>query len=120
MREPNTPADRVRWAISHAQITLPELADQIGCSHSALSQWQTGETIIENVKAGLLFRFCERTGVSMRRLLTGDGPRVVAYPRRSEPPLLAAAAHIVNDLSPDTAALAERLLRALEPSAESH
>lgn len=70
---------RVAWAIEKVRedgTVLEILAEQIGTSHSTLSQWQTGKTNIENAKAGLLARFCEATGVSLRWILTGQGARV--------------------------------------------
>lgn len=115
-RDLATPADRVRWAVEQSGHTLPEIAAAIGCTHSALSQWQTGSTAVENIKAGLLLRFCEHTGASIQWIMTGDGPRLTRYARpREEPPLLALAQHIVRDLDPGIVATAERLLRALEP-----
>jgi transcriptional regulator with XRE-family HTH domain len=118
-RDLGTPADRIRWAVEQSGHTLPEIAADIGCSHSALSQWQTGATTVDNIKAGLLLRFCEFTGASIQWLLTGDGPRLAGYARpKDEAPLLTLAQHIVRDLDPITVATAERLLRALEPGAE--
>lgn len=115
-REPLTPADRVRWAVDQSGHGLEYIADQIGCSHAALSFWQTGKTNIHNVKVGLLVEFCRVTGANLQWLLTGDGPRLTQYARPpEEAPLMAAARHIVQDLPPSVAATAYKLLTALEP-----
>jgi transcriptional regulator with XRE-family HTH domain len=69
---------RVAWAIEKVResgIGLEALAEKIGSTHSTLSLWQTGKTNIENAKVGLLVKFCEATGVSLRWILTGEGPR---------------------------------------------
>ena len=50
----SSPAERIAWAIERSGKTLHQLADEIGCSHAALSQWQNGETSAANIKAGLL------------------------------------------------------------------
>lgn len=111
-RDLSSPADRVRWAVAQSGRRLEEIADTIGCTHSALSLWQTGGTAIENIKAGLLLRFCDYTGVSMRWILTGDGPRITSY--RPNAPLVEEAQHIVQEGAPGTADVALRLLQALQ------
>jgi transcriptional regulator with XRE-family HTH domain len=78
-RDLTTPTERIAWAIEQVKATgvsLEQLAERVGCSHAALSQWQTGATNIENVKAGLLDRFCEETGVSPHWILHGGPNRV--------------------------------------------
>lgn len=80
-RDLTNPSARVAWAIEKVRsegIVLEELAEQIGATHSTLSQWQRGKTNIENAKAGLLARFCAVTGVSLRWILTGEGSRIDA------------------------------------------
>jgi transcriptional regulator with XRE-family HTH domain len=82
-RDLTSPTERIAWAIEQmkaAGISLEELARLIGCSHAALSQWQMGRTNIENVKAGLLDKFCEVTGTSLQWILHGGDVRVLAYP----------------------------------------
>ena len=77
-----TPSGRIASAIRQLKakgVVLESLAEKIGCSHATLSQWQTGSTNIDNVKAGLLSTFCEITGTSMRWILTGQGSRQDAY-----------------------------------------
>ncbi len=114
-RDPTSPSDRIRWAIEQSELGLESIAASIGCTHSALSQWQTGKTNIANVKVGLLMDFCKITGANISWLLTGDGPRLRAYSRpASEAPLMTMARHIVQDLSPEIAATAYRVLAALD------
>jgi transcriptional regulator with XRE-family HTH domain len=114
-REPLSPADRIRWAIDQSGLGLERIADEIGCTHSALSQWQTGKTNVANVKVGLLMAFCQVTGANITWLLTGDGPRLLTYSKgTTEAPLMAMARHIVQDLSPEVAATAYRVLTALD------
>jgi len=117
-REPISPAERIRWSIEQSEQRLETIAAEIGCTHSALSQWQTGKTNIANVKVGLLLDFCKFTGANISWLLTGDGPRLSTYGRpMSEAPLVAMARHIVQDRSPDTADTAYRVLPALDSAA---
>lgn len=81
-RELTTPTERVAWAISQVKlngVTLEQLAEAIGCSHATLSQWQTGETRIENVKAHLLDAFARETGVALQWILRGGDVRVDSY-----------------------------------------
>ena len=81
-RELTTPRDRVAWAIEQMKMNgvgLEELAHQVGCTHATLSQWQTGQTNIENAKVGLVDAFCRATGVAMHWLLHGGAVRVDAY-----------------------------------------
>ena len=78
----DTPNERVAWAVDKVKrdgVVLEALAERMGCSHATLSQWQTGATNIDNVKVGLLTKFCDATDVSLRWILTGDGPRIDAY-----------------------------------------
>lgn len=118
-REPSTPSDRIRWAIDQTDFGLESIAAKIGCSHAALSFWQTGKTNLHNVKVGLLMEFCKVTGTNLQWLLTGDGPRLTHYPRADafEAPLISAARRIVQDMSPAMAETAYRLLAALDPPA---
>ena len=120
-RDVSSPADRFRWAIKQSGRTLEEIADAVGCTHAALSLWQTGKTNVHNIKVGLLLAFSRETGASIDWLLTGDGPRLATYARpRSEAPLIVMARHIVNDLPEQTAATAQRLLEALEPPSKDY
>jgi transcriptional regulator with XRE-family HTH domain len=80
----NTPAERIAWAIDRSGKTLEQLAAEVGCSHAALSQWQTGATAAVNIKAGLLQAFADKTGTDVRWLLSGQGPVVSRYVLTSE------------------------------------
>ncbi len=115
-REPSTPAERIRWAVEQSGLRLVDIAEHVGCTHSALSYWQTGATRAENIKAMHLLRFCEITGASPHWLMSGDGPRLTHYAKRSPgADLIATAEHVVRDLGPEAAAVALRLLRTLDP-----
>lgn len=108
-----TPAQRLTWAVAQSQRTLTDIAEHIGCSHAALSQWLAGKTEAENIKAALLQRFCDLTAVEMRWILTGEGPARSAYPTAA-PPLVRLAQEISAEY-PAAAEQAERVLRALMP-----
>lgn len=117
-RDLSTPEARIRWAIQQSGRTLEEIAEAIECTHSTLSQWQTGRTNVYNIKAGLLVSFSRVTGASIDWLLTGNGPQLTAYAQpRSESPLIVLARHIATDLPEQTSATAYRLLEVLESSA---
>lgn len=72
-------AGRIEAAIERSGKTLEQLADEIGCTHVALSHWKNGKTDIQAAKAGLLQRFAEATGTDVRWILTGQGPQVSRY-----------------------------------------
>lgn len=74
-----TAAARIGYAIEKSGLTLEVLAEAIGCSHAALSQWRSGTTNAANIKAGLLNAFAERTATDVRWLLTGEGVAVSRY-----------------------------------------
>lgn len=95
-----TPAERIRHAIERSGKTLESIAAEIGCSHAALSQWQTGRTDAQHIKAGLLQQFAESTGTDVRWLLTGKGPQVSRYIRTSELDRLAVALRAMESTSP--------------------
>lgn len=81
-RDLTTPSDRIGWAIDQMKsrgIGLVELAARMECTHATLSQWQNGQTNIDNAKVGLLIRFAQETGVSMKWILTGEGARIDNY-----------------------------------------
>jgi len=120
-RDPSTPGQRIRWAIEQSGRTLEQIADEMECTHSTLSQWQTGKTNVFNIKAGLLVAFSRITGASIDWVLTGNGPRLSTYPRpKAEAPLVALARHIASDLPEQTSATAYRLLEVLEAAAPWH
>lgn len=109
-----SPAERIAWAIERSGKTLHQLADEIGCSHAALSQWQTGETIALNIKAGLLQAFADRTGTDVRWLLTGDGPIVSRYVLRSEMQRISTALDAMERSAPQQV---ETVIRMVEAAA---
>jgi transcriptional regulator with XRE-family HTH domain len=113
-RDYTTPAERVGWAIQHSQRALEDLAAEMGCTHSSLSQWQRGHTNIANVKVHLLVAFSRATGVSLDWLLTGNGQRTVGNPTREPSPLMRRAAAI-EAADAGLAETAGRLLDALLP-----
>lgn len=75
--KPETLAERIAWAVEHSGKTLERLGEESGCSHAAISQWQTGKT--KQIQSDLLLRFADATGVELRWLLTGAGPRLSRY-----------------------------------------
>ena len=114
-RELLTPGQRVRWAIDHSQRTMQDIGAEIGCTHSALSQWANDHTNVENVKAALLTAFARATGVNVEWLLTGDGPAIVEY-RRTESALVKFSRHIAQE-RPALEDTALRILQALDQQA---
>jgi transcriptional regulator with XRE-family HTH domain len=111
-REPPTAADRVLWAKSQSGRTWQDLAEAVGCSHSALILWSNGTTALDNVKVHLIVAFARETGVNLHWLLTGDGPAVSSY-KLTEHELVLEARHIVAE-HPTMADTALRVLRAME------
>jgi len=92
--------DRIRRAIEASGKTLTELALEVGCSHAALSQWQSGRTDISGIKAGLLQKFAEATNTDVRWLLTGQGPVVSRYMRTREMERVATALRVMERTAP--------------------
>jgi len=70
-------AERIAWAVERSGKTLERLAEEVGCSHAAISQWQTGKT--KQIQSDLLLRFADATGVELRWLLTQQGPQISRY-----------------------------------------
>lgn len=112
-----TPADRIRYAVERSGKTLESIAAEIGCSHAALSQWQTGRTDAQSIKAGLLQQFAEATGTDVRWLLTGKGPQVSRYIRTSELERMALALKAMEKTSP---LQIETVVRMVEAAAAHH
>lgn len=111
-----TPAQRIAWAIEKSSKTLVHLAEEIGCSHAALSQWANARTEAENIKAGLLQRFADATSVEIRWLLTGEGPARSRYV--TGPSALVLMAREIDSLDGEASRQAERVLRALLPASK--
>lgn len=116
-RDPLTPAQRISWAIENSGKTLVQLAEEVGCSHAALSQWSAGKTVAEHIKAGLLQRFADAVGVELRWLLTGEGHARSRYVAHH--PALIQMAREIDSMDEPLPAQAERLLRALLPDTSS-
>jgi transcriptional regulator with XRE-family HTH domain len=113
-RDTIEPGQRVQWAIAHSGRTAVSIAKEIGVSHATLSQGKHGSTALHRAKVSFVLAFCRATGVHVEWLLTGNGPRLSAPEALDEPALVLQARHIVQDLSPDVAAMAARVLLALE------
>lgn len=111
----DTPAGRIRFAISQSGKTLEVIAADIGCSHATLSQWQTGSTNLANIKSGLLLGFAEATGFDVRWLITGRGPRVSRYIRTGDMERIASAIRAMERQAP---LLIEPVVRMVEAAAE--
>jgi len=93
-----TASGRIAFAIEQSGKTLERIADEIGCSHAAISQWQRGRTDPESIKAGLL--------------LTGKGPRVSRYLLTSELERLATALRAMESRSPQQVETVVRMVEA--------
>lgn len=117
LQDLTTPADRIRYAVERSGKTLEAIAAEIGCSHAALSQWQTGRTDAQSIKAGLLQQFAEATGTDVRWLLTGKGPQVSRYIRTSELERMALALKAMEKTSP---LQIETVVRMVEAAAAAH
>lgn len=109
---PDTAGARVKWAIEQSGYKLDALADEIGCTHSTLSQWQNDHTDLNNAKVRLVHAFCARTGVNPHWLVSGLGPALNSYARGG--PALVLKAQELVDRRPELATTAERLLDALQ------
>jgi transcriptional regulator with XRE-family HTH domain len=112
MREFETEAGRVRWAIEGSGRTLVQLAAEMGCTHATLSQWQTGSTGLAGAKVGLVIGFCKAVNINMQWLLTGEGPARSTYAAQ-ESELVTEARLLVRE-RPELVESAYRVLRALE------
>lgn len=113
--ETDTAAKRIAYAIASSGKTLERLAESIGCSHAALSQWQTGATNVSNIKAGLLQAFSECTGADLRWLLTGQEPRVSRYVLPDEMLRIATALQAMEKTAPQQI---ETIVRMVEAAAK--
>lgn len=111
-RDYTSAAERVAWALDHCGRSASEVAHDMGCTHSTLSQWRHGKTNLHKCKAELLLAFARATGVSVDWLLTGDGPRLNLRAQQPVSPLLTQAQRIAVE-RPDLEALATRVLEAL-------
>jgi len=115
-----TAAGRIRRAIKLSGKTLTELALEVGCSHAALSQWQSGRTDIAGIKAGLLQKFAEATNTDVRWLLTGQGPVVSRYMRTAELERVATALRVMERTAPLQIETVVRMVEAAATEAAPH
>jgi len=110
-KTPLTAAQRIAWAMENSGKTMTALAETVGCSHAALSQWASAVTEAENIKAGLLQRFADATCCELRWLLTGEGPVRSKYIAAAASLLMLAQEAATAD--DQTQRTAERVLRAI-------
>lgn len=73
MNRMNTIGQRIRAAREAVELDQVQLAKRVGTTKSAVSQWESGAT--KNVRPDNLLRVADVTGVSIRWLITGTGPR---------------------------------------------
>lgn len=111
-----TPAERIAFAIERSGMTLVSIAAKIGCSHAALSQWQSGKTDATHIKAGLLQAFADATNTDVRWLLTGKGPVVSRYVLTAEMSRLSEALAVMERSAP---AQVETIVQMVEAAAHS-
>lgn len=111
----STASARIAYAIVKSGKTLERIADEMGCSHATLSQWQRGKTDPSAIKSGLMLGFCDATGFDMRWLLTGHGPQVSRYVLTSEMARVATALLAMERRAPQQV---ETVVRMLEAASE--
>lgn len=111
-----TPAQRIAWAIEQTGLTLEQLAEAVGCTHAALSQWRSGATDAANIKSGLLQAFADRTNTDVRWLLTGRGPVISRYSMRPELQRISSALAAMERNTPQQV---ETVIRMIEAAAGS-
>jgi transcriptional regulator with XRE-family HTH domain len=116
IRDLDTPADRIAFAIERSEMTLETLAAKIGCSHAALSQWRSGKTDASHIKAGLLQAFADATNTDVRWLLTGKGPVVSRYMLTAEMTRLGSALAVMERTAPSQV---ETIVKMVEAAAKS-
>lgn len=63
---------RIAWALEQSGKGQTQVAEAIGCTHSAISQWKSGTT--RKIDAQLLQAYADQVGVELRWLLTGERP----------------------------------------------
>lgn len=113
-----TAEDRLAWAVGQLEsrgLSLAAMGAKIGCSHVTLSHWKGRKTEVANIKVGLLSAFCEQSGVSMRWVLDGEGPR---FERYFSSELVSDLAHKLAAMereAPDTLSVVARMIDAAAP-----
>lgn len=111
-----TAGERIAFARDRSGKTLEQLGAEIGCSHAALSNWETGKTDASQIKVGLLQAFADRTGFELRWLLTGEGPQVSRYVRTIEMERVSVAIQAMERVAPMQI---ETVVRMVEAAAEA-
>jgi len=71
--------DRIRQARRAAGLTLQKIADELGVTISAVSQWEQGRTSLDLARAMKLAALLK---VSLQWLVEGDGPKDATDTRR--------------------------------------
>jgi transcriptional regulator with XRE-family HTH domain len=117
IRDLDTPALRIAFAIERSEMTLEGLAAKIGCSHAAISQWRSGKTDASHIKAGLLQAFADATNTDVRWLLTGKGPVVSRYVLTAEMSRLGSALAVMERTAPSQV---ETIVKMVEAAAKSN
>ena len=107
-----TASGRIAYAIAKSGKTLERIAEEMGCTHATLSQWQRGKTDPTAIKSGLMLAFCDATGFDMRWLLTGHGPQVSRYVLTSEVARVATALLAMERRAPQQVETVVRMLEA--------
>lgn len=117
-RVPNTAAERIALAIGRSGKTLEEIAEKIGCTHTALSYWRSGKTDPDGIKVGLLQRFADETGVELRWLVKGEGPMISRYVLSSEMDRISVAIHAMERSAPQQIETVVRMVEAAAKTAK--
>jgi len=73
-------SDRLRQAMMESGINQSELARRAGVTAATISQWMTGTTNPNSIRAAALETAAGALGVSVRWLLTGRHDEIVAVP----------------------------------------
>ena len=73
----DTLAARLRWALDRSNLNGSEVADRVGVTKSAVSQWLTGDS--GNIKLETFFAVAHVLGINAEWLATGRASPVPAY-----------------------------------------
>lgn len=108
----STASGRIAYAIAKSGKTLERIAEEMGCTHVTLSQWQRGHTDAAAIKSGLMLAFSDATGFDIRWLLTGAGPQVSRYTLTSEMARVATALKAMERQAPQQVETVVRMIEA--------
>lgn len=106
---------RIACAVEDSGKTQTQIAAEIGCTHSAVSQWKSGAT--GEITARLLQAFADSTGVEIRWLITGEEPVRSRYMLTQEMQRLQDAVSVIARESPIEM---ETVVRMVEAAAKRH